>query len=636
MKTRRPRGIAMIIGLLSLVVVVMIVAAAVTLMPTQIFASTHSGDNQEALLAANSGLDYAQARLQEQPWWSGDDAAGTVVDTPQLRIVEDQGNVIGVMTRPDGSRSAFRIKFNHQNGAASPDEGVATNPAANRLISNPYVSINNIQGLSSAPIYQANSAGVVPTTAVKVDDVPKFNARVVVEGLAGPGLAGATTDNLDTLAGGRDVYSQAVECRFSVLNLASVDSAVYAAGVFEASATAAGGKVKVKEAPGATAAQVRSLSDANVHGSGGYETTAQGTVVVDTTGSFNVDAGTTLTPSKQGRAQQQSHWLKVRWNDLDHATTLNTQVKAGTYVWRDDGGTPRLFHYPTDWVTGSPVPTTGGTPVDTPSDMLVSGNAAHLQLDKVNATTIIRDKVLVAPSGGATDFAILITPDLEGKMLANPANNRARPYVTFQPAPGNQAVLTSPGDMQIAGGIEGLGTVTAGGNITIQGTSIFEADPNSTVGIYTRENLNVEAIPDPVALKLANTLGGATAGTGGMGMLPPGLVMNGMIAPIPAMGSTGTSPTVITNTPGDLSLAGVFFASKNFTANVPNGDFYLRGILTAYGGNPDTQNPGDQSGAGLVNMSAYNVDVTYDPSYLQSAVMNNNPIRLTRVAWNLR
>jgi hypothetical protein len=636
MKSRRPRGIAMVIGLLSLVVVVMIVAAAVTLMPTQIFASTHSGDNQEALLAANSGLDYAQARLQEQPWWSGDDPAGTIVNTPQLRIVEDTGNVIGVMTRPDGSKSAFRIKFNHQNVGASPDEGFATNPLSNRLISSPHVSVNNIQGLSDAPIYTANSAGVVPTTAVAIDNVPKFNARVVVEGLAGPGLASATVDNLDTLATRPGVYTQAVECRFSVLNLASVDSAVYAAGVFEASATAAGGKVKVTEAEGATAAQVRSLTSANIHGSGGYETSTQGTVVVDTAGSFNVDAGTTLTPSKQGRAQQQSHWMKVRWNDLDHATNANTQVMAGTYVWRNDSGTPRLYHYPSDYVAGDPVPTTGGTLINSPGDMVVSGDASHLQLDNANATTIIRDKVVVAPSGGATDFTILMTPDLQTAMLANPATNRARPYITFQPAPGGQAVFTSPGDMQIAGGIEGLGTVTAGGNITIQGTSIFEADPNSTVGIYTRENLKVEAIPDPVAIKLADTLGGAVSGMGGMGMLPPGLVMNGMIAPIPGMGMTPTSPTIVTNTPGDLSLAGVFFASKNFSAHVPNGDFYLRGILTAYGGNADTQNPGDETTAGLVEMQAYNIDVTYDPSYLQSAVMNNSPIRLTRVAWNLR
>jgi len=95
----------------------------------------------------------------------------------------------------------------------------------------------------------------------------------------------------------------------------------------------------------------------------------------------------------------------------------------------------------------------------------------------------------------------------------------------------------------------------------------------------------------------------------------------------------GNPPTV---SDGDVSFAGAVFAMGNFTTQIDDGALFVRGILSAYGGDPATQNPGAVAGAGKINVNAKRIQFMYDPSYLMTSANNGAPAYLDRISWNLQ
>lgn len=632
---KKTRGIVMVIALLTLLMITMIVASVATAMPVQLFSAVHGGETQSALNAARSGLDYAYSRLQENRAWVGNGDGSSpppgphlIVDIPSLQVVEDEGNVIGVMTQGDGTRSAFRLKFNYQNAAANPDDGFANDPAASHKIRNQYLCFNNVPQALTIDTYQAD-----PTTGVVVNapvgQLTKFNACLQVEGLAGPGLSTATVDNLDALmsaAGTRSrIYAQHVEGRFNVSGSTQIDSVVAAANEFAGQATAlASGEFKVVEAPNTTAPKLRSRAKANLT-SGMYTTTGEVRVDDDAASSL---PGTT--PIQEDASLQDSHFLRVKSTQVQKATAADTRFKAGTYVWRQAGSGYKLDYYAQNF--GGAIPT--GTPDDTmagPGDYgRFISNGSSLSFDFSNMAGSLTDKVFVNPSGGASDLAIVIEPSLQATL-------GQRPTLTFVDA-GNSSILSGAGNITVQGSLDGFGGVTSDHSINFQGASAFETDPENSICVYAGEDISITSIPDSVITNLASLVPG---GIGmGMGKKVGYKGMGGM-----AMGmATPVTTTAFPATAGDVSMSGILYALGDFKIDLTSsalptnhGNFFMEGVLTAYGGNPDAGDLPGANGKGHVTIKASNAELYFDPSFLEQLQGGGSVsgVSLQQVAWNL-
>ncbi|MCA9796916.1 MAG: hypothetical protein KC910_34135, partial [Candidatus Eremiobacteraeota bacterium] len=263
------RGVAILISLFAALLVVMFVTAAVSLFPQTANAAESSKEGQRALAAANAGVEYVWCRLQENPSWKADSPETTTVNTPRLTVIEHRGNVFGFITDAQGEKSQFRVRFNYQNGAAAPTEGISQNPAANRMIRSPFVSVNNLMSTNTMPVPLSSTTGNFPvspgfTTKVTCN---LFAATVYVEGLAGDALRDTTPAAPEPASrGNRVLVSRMVEANFSRPNVGFLDSALYGADV---QATMPGsGKLDIETQVG-TRARMRSLTDVNV---GKYKT----------------------------------------------------------------------------------------------------------------------------------------------------------------------------------------------------------------------------------------------------------------------------------------------------------------------------------------------------------------------------
>ena len=633
---RKTRGIVMVIALLTLLVITMMVGAVATAMPVQLFAAVHGGETLAAQQAAQSGLDYAFSRLQENRLWVGNGDGATpppgphlIVNTPQLQVVEDEGNVIGVLVNQDGTRSAFRLKFNYQNGGStSPDDGFPADPAANHRISNSYISYNNIPQSLNIQSYQANSStGVVINTPIGT--IPKFNADIQVEGLAGPGLATATINNVDTLMsapGTRSrIYAQRLEGRYNISGTSQIDSVVSAANTFAGAATAAvGAEFKVVEAPNTSAPKLRSRATANLT-SGMYNTTGEVRVDDDSASSL---PGTS--PIQEDAALQDSHFLRIKSAQVQKATVSDTNFKAGTYVWRQAGAGYKLDYYAQNFNGTAPT----GTPDDTmagPGDysrFITNGSAMTFDFNQMGGS--LTDKVFIKPQGAVTDMAIVIEPSLQATL-------GQRPTMTFVDA-GNASILSGGGNITVQGSLDGFGGVTSDHSINFQGASAFETDPENSICVYAGEDVNISAIPDTVITTLTSLVPigigmgmGKKVGYKGMGGMSMGL-------------ATPVTTSAFTPSAGDVSMSGIIYAQGDFNLNlststlpINHGNFFMEGVLTAFGGNPDAGDLPGANGKGHVNIRAANAELYFDPSFLEQLQGGGgvSGVLLQQVAWNL-
>jgi len=402
------------------------------------------------------------------------------------------------------------------------------------------------------------------------------------------------------------------------LSQSRVDSAVYAGGDFKATSTVS---AVLTNAPGAQAAHLRSLNNVTAVGPNLTGTSTQSRVYYSGT-TVN---GVSITDETASAAAQNSRWLKLKWSEIPKASPTEagvTTVRAGTYMWRENTttGDPELVHYNEDHPgTGVFTPTTAPTVIPNKNAMLASGSVGSaVDLNFGNLTTTISDKVYVEPNGPVKGFAVTIDPVYQ-------ANLTQRPAVILDPDPLKVCILSTSGNMFVEGKIEGVGSITTEGNLEIQGTSLFEADPDDAVVLYSKNDISVDSIPPTVAQALAPAVGPPPSPGMGMGRAW-GLRGRGTSAPAPAVMESG-----------DVQFAGAVFAMGNFTTNITNGGLYVRGILSAYGGDPESQAPGAVSGAGNIDVKANRVEFMYDPTYLMNAGNNGvTPAYLDRISWNLR
>lgn len=418
-------------------------------------------EGEAALLAADSGLQYAMARLQEDPDWRGD---GADQATSRFRILEDRGNVLGFLTTPSGEASQFRIKFNCQDGPGGQD-GLAD---SSRVLRTPFVSVNNLRGAGARPLLRANEDGVgVAAPSAPPSQVPGGTACIVVEGLAGGGLREANQGDPFQAVGGRGVTRRVVEAYLTL-------------------------DVPAPRSGGSPEAGLPRDEDGWPPPRTWNDVELQGRVVFEGRDAVGTSEGTAFTLNHAAPDEDAKPLDRLDWDSLPKAGGGDSTMPGGTYVWRLDSRGPYLEYFDVELAPGEGLPEAGtGRRIDT-NNVTRSGDGVAVDPGSL-ALTISKDVLVEASEGGATGLSIRTDPEITAAAR--------RPMVAFAPPAGSgrPPVLTAAGSVCFEGALLGSGSITSEQEIRFQGPSVLEADPQTGVSLYARGDISVEAIPEPVA-----------------------------------------------------------------------------------------------------------------------------------------
>ena len=207
--------------LMALCLVFMMVHALMQTTGIALLSSATFYDREQALQAAQSGIDYAVSQLQTNNNWRGDSnlqywsgvADSKIVEnggpSQPVYVAESNGNVVGIIRTKSGSVSAFRLKFSYEDSSEATYKkatmsqfgDVGSNAYKTELpIASPFVSINNLNSNLSALVYRANNNGQgIDTKPDLVEPVleegtefactlPAQRVCLIAEGLAGKAL----------------------------------------------------------------------------------------------------------------------------------------------------------------------------------------------------------------------------------------------------------------------------------------------------------------------------------------------------------------------------------------------------------------------------------------------------------------
>lgn len=491
---KNKRGIVLITTMLTVVLVIMLLSSVVySNLGSMRLASNFYG-REEALMAAQSGVQYAITCLQSDITWRGDKSDNTFTNnTEGISVRERNGNVVGMITTANGNKSFFRIKFNYEDG----DKGFdgMSDSSDSECIRSPYVSVNNLFNTTPTKVYTASKDGKLKTKhsqdkygkdRIEADGASSFtlgksSCYLVVEGFAGNGVRDLTLDKAFTLT--PEQASQLLPRRVETyLALSSdtqfTDSVACAAGDL----TTDSNLIRISNAKGSSSPKVRSLHNLEV--TSNTVDFDNGQLYYGSGYSYSIN-GKTISEDSKYTAQQSndtSSFTRLEWDDVTKANSEGqkyVEIQAGTYVWSKDPKTKKniLKRY------------VGNYPPDTeiPSDAkysLVNG-LKGITIDADSLTMKVNSNLWVASDGKAS--SLIIRYDKEGETATS------RPVVAFLK---NEATQTSPiissdHDIYIEGATLGGGSITSKENISLQGPSILESDPGIGVSIYAQGDVNL-------------------------------------------------------------------------------------------------------------------------------------------------
>lgn len=642
---------ALIVSLMLAVIIAMLLVGSLQLLPVMGYSAVNLKTHEQAVAAARAGAVYARTKLQERPTWRGDDNA-LVVDTPALKVLEDEGNVFGLITNAEGEKSLFRFRFNYQNGEQPPNDGLEQ---PTHLIASPHVSSNNLlNGTNINQIVATENQGTwsVGDTDVTGEIVPRYTAALVIEGFAGAPLRPVSLDQLEPDRSQGTLSEVVLEVYLTRPGMLSADSAVFAAGGLEAQMTP-GGEFHVASDEAMTPPRMRSLQGIGISatsGSASYVTSQTGEVVVGTANDFLLNGASSTQPEaqKESAETQAGRWLKLGWDDIERAKSNEATVRAGTYVWKKVGLGARLEYFPQEF--DGTIPGGNGQVISSGADMLISGNQA-ISLTNSNLNLKIRENVYVQPQGGVTGFAVVADSDAVTLLARRPETNMGT-------VEGESVTLSNDfGNVYLKGKVEGQGSVTSAGDITFQGTSVLEVDPNSAVALYAKGDINLEAIPQEVQSSIISEAVGLIApvtqsgkghgkghGKGGKGHWNDDDDDGG------GGGGGAPSPTVPTtfNQARDVAFSGVLYAQGDINVDLRDrdaednvlsddaGSMFVRGAVATYGGDPETDARPGMGGNGNASFRIGKGHFIYDPDYLDSLKELEAPTKLDQSFWALR
>ncbi|MBI3925297.1 MAG: hypothetical protein HY319_07150 [Armatimonadetes bacterium] len=530
---RSRRGIILVMTLLVIVLVAMLLGATLALGPGSATALAQTEYRRAAVYAAQAGALYARVRLVEDRAWRGGIGGPTpVVNQPDgsMVVVEDQGNVVGFVTAPNGTPAQFRLRFNFQDGPGGGD-GLDDPPAAME-IDHPYVSVNNLGSTAVADCPRADQPGWSVGAASAIPyQVPGSSAFVIVEGRAGPGLRDLDPADPNRPPSGR-IATRVVETCFRSSSAEALDAAVMAAGDFDAVMYSE--KIELKSKDKSVPPRIRTKGQGEVTDENGVKSKIKGEAaseVLTRTGVLNADydpreiAVKTEDPSAGFYSLA---WAEVPRADANPATTDTIHLEGGTYVAYDD----KTLHYydlsyeqyqdfmrkadpanalswpdpaqpqwdPALWpvaLTPASLPYHGEVIPDQElsskrPNFATVGNG--LEVKNGTQWRLKKDICVVASPNGVRDLAVVpragaaegpprpdgTTPGEVVDHLGNPMpNSAAAGAVEFEFKPDDEMVIVSTeGDLYLGGKAKGEGaSLTALGSLDLVGTE-------SAIGVY--------------------------------------------------------------------------------------------------------------------------------------------------------
>ena len=620
-RTRSERGILLVITLVIIAVTLMFLGAGLTLSQSSGALAGSSEDQQLALEGAQAGVTYARSRLQENPNWHGSETKDLItVNMPgQLWVRENNGNVLGIVGQGD-RKCAFRIRFNYQDGNG-PGGDTFKDPLAEMRFDNVYVSENNLNSASQKRVFRADQSGwsVDPSTSFSPYDCVRYSATVLSEGLAGDGLRDLSPANLTPAAGNRRITRRVAEVVMG-RNLSQMgDAPIYGAKTINMNVNNSG-QVMVRSADAGVPPRARTLESIYIQDpitkSAKVDMTSKGEAYFN--GAMKVDGAdpTGLVVKKEDSSGQ---FPRVNWSQITKAAPSATNVDAGTYVWRRDGvaGKRWLDYYaqPFDPLVGPPASTVTPDATYNSSNPLAPGAIA---MDTKRLALTITKDIYVNPVGALKSIAIVPEVGLVAA-IENRPNVDMAPAGPSSPAP----VITSQGDIFVRGTLRGQGSVTTEGSITFQGTSVLEADQDSRTAIYAKGDVTLEEMPSELSVKGFDDTG---SGKGSGGKTPAIPFLD--VMKVPPFGPPSFR---------DISFSGLFYTQGNIKADFPSGnaDLYFRGMVVAFGADPETgANPGS-AGSGNIDFNGGNVYLEYDSRYVVGPLNLTGPAKLELTSYNL-
>lgn len=529
----KKKGIVLITTLLTVVLVVMMITAVVHSGASSLSLTAGFHHRENALLAAESGVQYAATRLQDNVFWHGDGFTGSsgsssVFDSNGLRVVEDNGNVIGVITSKTGSVSAFRIKFNYEDGNQEekdkklPDRDGLHDPSDAYKINSKFVSVNNLTNPASTLIYRANDNGMKARKKAETYYIPANTACIIVEGLAGTALRDISRPSDIT----RDVYDKAVkrvvECYLTFSSADEIDGAAYAGGNINATLGRYSdhdhkwhhGVFSVRNKNSHESPYIHSKGDVNFklpEGSNSWIQFAENNKTIKKNDSNHVTVGSETNTfkikddkMKNAGVSKDTDFHRIEWDDIKKASSTDPTLAGGTYVWIKSSNGYELMHsdrvyridntdYQQNGTTAPTDPVSGSDPAkfnisqqyvdDHPEEWkVVSGLPDGMHMDKKNMIIYIDKNIQV--------------PDTNGIAIRTTTEVTKRAFVAITPAANStkSSIITTTGNIDIEGGLIGSGSLTSEGEITCQGASIMESDPENGVSMYAKGDINLMEI----------------------------------------------------------------------------------------------------------------------------------------------
>lgn len=412
--TRR-RGIVLISIVFLTILIGMYVTATHVMSRGQMMATLNSKESQLAESAARSGIEYALARLEENADWRGDENK-VVVNTPELVVVEDSGNVIGLLTAKDGSRAQFRLRFNYQDGAAGGD-GLA-DPRGDLWIDNPHVSFNNLLGTQDVPLPLADGRGYSVRSSVVDHRVPANSVALVCEGRVAPEFSQATASEPNPKVS----YAQAsrvVEGVYRVKEVTGerpVEPAVTMAArsmnveLFDGD-SGNPAKLSIADSTGEGQPKTRSREGFQVHNKDGSLGEVEGrdaTVMVTNPSDLRARLGRGVSA---GVEDPNVAFYELAWNQVNHGSSRPEALKAGVYVyWESDQS---LHYYPKDYENYmsdiKTDPLNPGLPATLPEglEFIPAGRRGPDGVTSDKMRFVVTGDLEIAPENGATDLTIM-------------------------------------------------------------------------------------------------------------------------------------------------------------------------------------------------------------------------------------
>jgi hypothetical protein len=479
----RRRGIILVVTLLTSVVLLMFLGAALKLVPNQLNETVHSREKLAADTAARSGVAYALSRLQENAGWRASGTNEVVVNSPTLRVVEDLGNVVGYLRASDGSLSQFQIRFNYQNGASATGQWDDNFANPSQMLGIQCVSQNNLSGPAPKDVPTPTESIAIDASTTSSLKCARYSCLVQVVGMAGRGVSDAAP------AARAQCVSSEAKAVFARSEMQKFDAVAYFGGGLEADLAGLDGADGLfsMDSVDARPSKIRALSNlemnkGDINGKPSSEVVLQpGGQVTKPSSGPTAATTSAVRVTNESVTQQKDRWPRTKWSDIPQAKASDSHMPPGTYVWRYDSTQGYVIdHYAQD-VVGTVAPTTAHTTY-TETDFNATFPDA-VRMDAAHLTLEFKDKLYVDTNASVNSLRVTYDDSVRLEGL--------RPLNYFASSGANKAILSSKGNITLDGVSRGKGSVTSEGDVQFQSSSIFEADPNSAVAIYAKGDVNL-------------------------------------------------------------------------------------------------------------------------------------------------